>query len=126
MITTKANKSEAKDVENAIKLFKNNFSVKKPNSPEKGVKVNLYGAAFKIPENSYALKSCSIRCEYDIIINPNNKIEVSLTDISTKDLESVSIESFAKKIQSKINTDTSNEPVSLEVRKTKKGVAYIY
>jgi hypothetical protein len=34
MITSKANNGERKDVENAVKLFKNNFTILKKNDPQ--------------------------------------------------------------------------------------------
>lgn len=127
MITSKANNGERKDVENAVKLFKNNFTILKKNDPQpiSGI-ISVYSWSFIIPNSSYVTKHCKDKCSYGIIMNNLISSDLSIYSLESEKIAGISFDEFFPEVKKIMWLDKEKEGVIVEQRINKLGQRYIF
>jgi hypothetical protein len=79
---TKASKAERADFENGIALFEKNFSLTKLSSMQTSSNIEFYSGTLTLPPGTYAVRKCSERCDYSIVVDSNVKIELATSQFT--------------------------------------------
>ena len=126
-VKTKANIAEKNDVRNALDLFKNNFHIIKTNTPIHVNNIDVYSGSFQLPQGSYVVQSCRIKCEYRIFLDTDSKIDFSSTDMPLDKDDRQSFDNVLERLKKIMSYQSSSEKNStVEIRRNTSGLQYIY